>query len=215
MNLYLMLDISRSMECANSGQSKLHYAATLAAAIAHLALKQRDAVGITLLADSVVSHLPPRCKPDQLDDILATITRARARPVSDVSRGLHPAAELARHRGMVVLISDLLDDLPAIMSGIDHFRFRNHEVIIFHVLDPWERDLPVDGNFRFRDMETGDEVTVQAEGIRQEYLQEVGKWRDMLDHECRNRSVDRIELTTDDALDQALLDYLVKRSKAF
>jgi uncharacterized protein (DUF58 family) len=215
MNLYVLLDISNSMQCANAAMTKLQYGATLAAAVTHLALKQRDAVGLILFADSVVAHVPPRCRPDQLAEILRTIATTTVRPVSNASRSLHPAAELARHRGMVVIISDLLDDLAEIMSGIDHFRFRNHEVIIFHVLDPWERSLPVDGNFKFRDMETGDEVIVQVEGIREDYLQAVQRWRQSLDRQCRDRAVDRIELTTVDPLDRALLDYLATRSKAY
>jgi uncharacterized protein (DUF58 family) len=213
MNLYVLLDVSGSMECASTGRSKFLYGSTLAAAFAHLALKQRDAVGLTLFADSVVAHVPPKSKPHHLDEILRTIATTTARPISDASRALHPAAELARHRGMVVIISDLFDDLDAIVNGIEHLRFRRHEVVLFHILDPWERDLPIDGNIRFRDMETGDEITTRTEGIRDEYLTAIGQWRTSLDAECRNRSVDRVELTTDDPLDQALLNYLVRRTR--
>ena len=113
---------------------------------------------------------------------------------------------------MVVIISDLFDDLAAIVDGIEHLRFRNHEVVLFHVLDRWERDLPIDGNFRFQDMETGQEIVTRAEGTRDEYLKAVGEWRRQLDAECRHRSVDRIELTTEDPLDAALVDYLARRT---
>jgi uncharacterized protein (DUF58 family) len=215
LNLYILLDVSNSMECANNGRSKLHYGAALAAALAHLALKQQDAVGITLFADSVVTHLAPKAKPHQLDEILRLIAVTKARPVSDTGRALHQAAELARHRGMVVVISDLFDDLTRIMDGFDHLRYMNHEVLLFHVFDPWERDLPLEGNIRFRDMETGEELTTQADGIRESYLEAMGRWRADVERECRNRSIDRIELTTDDKLDQALFDYLVRRSKSF
>lgn len=215
MNVYIMLDISGSMECANTGRSKLHYGAALAAAVAHLALKQHDAVGITLFADRVVSHLRPSAKPHQLQEILAAIETTKSRPTSDVARAFHQAAELARHRGLVVLISDMFEDVPTLMDGIEHMQFQNHEVVLFHILDPWERDLPLEGNVRFRDMETGEEITTQAEGIREQYLKHFGAWRDELAQECLNRGVDRVELTTDDPLDQALLDYLVLRSHSF
>ena len=215
LNLYILLDISNSMECASKGRSKLHYGAALAAALAHLALKQQDAVGITLFADSVVAHLPPKAKAHQLDEILRLISATRARPVSDAGRALHQAAELARHRGMVVVISDLFDDVTRIMDGFDHLRYMNHEVLLFHVFDPYERDLPLEGNIRFRDLETGEELTTHAEGIRESYLEAFGHWRTEVERECRNRSVDRIELTTDDLLDQALLDYFVRRAKSF
>lgn len=215
MNVYLMLDVSGSMECASTGRSKLHYGSALAAALAHLALKQHDAVGLTLFADSVVSHLPPRAKSHQLDDVLCAIAANKARPVSDASRALHQAAELATRRGMVVIISDLFDEIDEIVSGLEHLRFRNHEVLILHVLDPWERDLPLNGNIRFHDLESGEQLVTQADGIQRAYRAAVAEWRDALDAECRNRAVDRIEMTTDDPLDQVLLDYLVKRSKSY
>ena len=215
MNLYLMLDISASMECANTGRSKLHYGSALAAALAHLAIKQHDAAGITLFADKVVSHLPPRAKAHQLNEILSTIAAVRARPVSDAYRALHQAAELAPKRGLVVIISDLFDDTESIMSGLEHLRFKNHEVLIFQILDPWERDLPLEGNIRFHDLESNEELTTQADGVRESYQNAISEWREELEAECRNRAVDRIELTTDDPLDQCLLDYLVKRSKSY
>jgi len=215
MNLYLLLDVSGSMECANTGRSKLEYAAALAAALAHLALKQRDAVGLTLFADSVVTHVAPRSRPQQLDDILLAIVSNRARPVSDVPRALHQAAELATRRGMVVILSDLFDDVSSIAGGLEHLRFKNHEVLIFHILDRWERDLPLEGNIRFHDMETGEQLVTQAEDIQEAYRKAVTQWRNDLDAECRGRAIDRLEITTDEPLDRALLDYLVRRSKSY
>jgi uncharacterized protein (DUF58 family) len=213
MNVYILLDVSRSMDCANTGLSKLDYGASLAAALAHLALKQRDAVGLMLFADRVLAHVTPRAKPQQLEEILRAIARTEERPMSETGRSLHQAAELAQHRGLVVLISDLFDDAAAVVQGLDHFRFKRHEVVLFQLFDPWERRLPLDGNVRFRDLETGREFTAEVEGIREGYLRKINQWCAELDRECLNRGIDRIELTTDQPLDQALLDYLVLRRK--
>jgi uncharacterized protein (DUF58 family) len=215
LNLYLLVDASASMACANTGRSKLHYAASLAAALAHLALKQRDAVGLTLFADRVIGHLPPRSKPAQFDEVLAAIARVETRPAADNDRALHEAAELAGRRGMVAVFSDLFGDLDAVVSALDHLRYSNHEVILFHILDPYERDLSVDGNIRFRDLESGETLTTQAEGVREAYKKAVDEWRQALELECRKRAIDRIELTTDDPPDRALLDYLVKRAATY
>jgi uncharacterized protein (DUF58 family) len=215
LNLYLLVDASASMNCANTGRSKLHYAASLAGALAHLALRQGDAVGLTLFADTVTTYLPPRAKGNQLDEVLAAIASTKLRPATDNDRALHEAAELATRRGMVVVLSDLFGDLPAIVGGLDHLRYFNHEVILFQILDPWERDLSVDGNIRFRDLESGETLTTQAEGIRQAYQQAVDAWRQELEVECRKRAIDRIELTTDDPPDQALLNYLVRRARTY
>jgi len=214
LNLYLLVDCSASMGCANSGRSKLHYAASLAAALAHLALKQHDAVGVTLYADEVLSHLPPRARPNQLEAVLASIAGVKLRQAVGTDRALHQAAELASRRGLIVILSDLFGDLPALVGGLDHLRYGNHEVLIFQVLDPYERDLSVDGKIRFRDLESGETLTTSAEGVREAYLKAIDDWRQALESECRKRAIDRLELTTLDPPDQAILNYLGKRAKS-
>jgi uncharacterized protein (DUF58 family) len=215
LNLYLLVDASASMGCANAGRSKLHYAASLAAALAHLAIKQRDAVGLTLFADSIVAHLSPRSRANQLDEILATLGGVQLSPASDTEKALHQAAGLTQRRGLVVVISDLFGDLARIVGGLDHLRYLNHEVILFHLMDPVERDLALEGNIRFRDMESGETLTTQSEGIRDAYKKAVDDWRESVELECRKRAIDRVELVTTDPLDRALLDYLVKRARTF
>jgi uncharacterized protein (DUF58 family) len=213
LNLYILLDVSGSMGCASLGRSKLHYAATLAAALAHLAIRQHDAAGVTLFASQVVASLPPRAKTHQLQEILGLIAKVTPQAQTDASRAIHQAAELCRKRGLVVVISDCFDEIPQIMDGIDHLLFLNHEVVLFQVLDPWERDLPLEGNVRFRDLETGEMLTTLSEGIRDGYRKAVRQWLTELDRECLSRGIDRIELTTNDPLDKALLDYFVRRGR--
>ena len=211
LNLYVLLDVSGSMACASLGRSKLDYAATLAAALAHLAIRQHDAAGVTLFADSVVASLPPRASAHQQQEILGLIDSAVPRSQTDAGRAIHQAAELCRKRGVVAVISDCFDDLPRIMDGLDHLLFLRHEVVLFQVLDPWERDLPLEGNVRFRDLETGETLTTLSEGVRDGYRAAVREWLADLDRECVSRGIDRIELTTNDPLDRALRDYFVKR----
>jgi uncharacterized protein (DUF58 family) len=203
------------MGCSNAGRSKLHYAASLAGALAHLAIKQRDAVGLTLFADTVIAHLPPRSKANQLEEVLATIATATPRASESTEKALNQSAALCRRRGLVVVISDVFGDLEETIGGLDHLRFLNHEVILFHLMDPVERDLSLDGNIRFRDLESGETLTTQAEGIRDAYKKAVDAWRQALELECRKRAIDRIELVTTDPPDRAILDYLVKRAKTF
>jgi uncharacterized protein (DUF58 family) len=201
------------MACASLGRSKLHYAATLAAALAHLAIRQHDAAGITLFAQQVLGNLPPRSKTHQLQEILAVIDGAVPQEPTDAGRALHQAAALCRKRGLVAVISDCFDEVLRIMDGLDHLQFLQHEVVLFQVLDPWERDLPLEGNVRFRDLETGETLTTLSEGVRDGYRQAVRQWLAELDRACVSRGIDRIELTTDDPLDKALLDYCIRRSR--
>ena len=157
LNLYLMLDVSSPMECANTGVSKRLYSAALAAALAVLALKQQDAVGITMYANRVTAHLAPRAKSRQLDEILKLIESSKACPVTDTYTGLSQSAELASHRGLVVIISDFFGDPLQLMKKLEQFRYRNHEVLLFHIWDRYERDLPIEGHVSFRDLETGEQ----------------------------------------------------------
>ncbi len=213
LNLYILLDVSGSMACSSLGRSKLHYAATLAAALSHLAIRQHDAAGVTLFAEQVVANLPPRAKMHQLQEILGLVAKAVPQAQTDAGRAIHQAAEMCRQRGLVVVISDCFDEIPRLMDGFDYLLFLNHEVVLFQVLDPWERDLPLEGNVRFRDLETGETLTTLSEGIRDGYRKAVGQWLTELDRACISRGIDRIELTTNDPLDQALVDYFVRRSR--
>jgi uncharacterized protein (DUF58 family) len=213
VNLYVLLDVSGSMACASLGRSKLHYAATLAAALAHLAIRQHDAAGVTLFADSVLASLAPQAKAHQLREVFGLVAAAKPRARTDAGTALHQAAELCRKRGMVAVISDCFDDVPRVMDALDHLTFLRHEVVLFQVLDPWERDLPLEGNVRFRDLETGETLTTFSEGVRDGYRAAVRDWLAELDRACRSRGIDRVELTTADPLDRALVEYLVRRSR--
>jgi uncharacterized protein (DUF58 family) len=213
LNLYILLDVSGSMACASLGRSKLSYSATLAAALAHMAIRQHDAAGVTLFAETVLASLPPRASVNHQQEILGLISSAVPQSRTDSGRAIHQAAELCRKRGMVVVISDCFDDIPKIMQGLDHLLFLKHEVLLFQVLDPWERDLPIEGNVRFRDLETGETITTLSESVRDSYQKAVREWLTELDRECASRGIDRIELTTNDPLDKALLEYFVRRSK--
>src|SRR6476660_3208759 len=177
MNLYLLLDVSGSMECKNTGISKREYGAALAAALSHLALKQHDAVGLILLADEVIAHLPPSARPHQLQEILRVISTTKPRKTTSTARAFQQAAELCKHRGIAVVLSDLFDDLDSLMKSVDRLRFAQHEVILFHLCDPGERDLPLEGHYRFQNLETGETVMTQAESMRDADRNAVSAWQ--------------------------------------
>jgi uncharacterized protein (DUF58 family) len=212
LDCHLVLDISGSMDAKNADSSKRRYSSIVAAAIAHLALKQRDAVGITLFADKVLAHLKPRAKSTQLDDILRTIVSTPARPAASTLDALHEVAALMPRRGLVVLISDLFFPSEEVFSALDHFRFRGHDLLVLQVLDPIERSMPLDGMVRFHDLETGEELLTRADEIRPAYETAVNEWLGELEAGCLGRELDRAVLTTDEPPDRALVEYLGRRS---
>jgi uncharacterized protein (DUF58 family) len=215
LDLHLLVDWSGSMTTHSGRIAKQRYAACLAAALAHLALTQRDAVGVTLFAGSVLDHLRPRAKANQLDEILDVLTRTPLRPRAESAAVLHEIAELMPRRGMVALLSDLFYEPEEIFAGLDHCRFLGHDVLVFHILDPLERRLPLEGAIRFHDLETGEELVAQADDVRPAYEAEIARWFDELDQGCRSREVERVVLTTDEPLDRGLYDYLARRAQHY
>ena len=124
-------------------------------------------------------------------------------------------AELMPRRGLVVIISDLFFPIEDVFSGLDHLLFHGHDLIVFQVLDPLEHGLSVGRQVRFQDLETGEERTTQTDEIRPLYMKALLDWQRELDDGLRGRSVDRVLVTTDQPLEQALFDYLTRRSQLF
>jgi len=213
LNLYLFVDASRSMQCKVDGLlTKYEYAATLAAALASLAMKQHDAIALGLMDDGVTSYLEPSTKPNRWDECVQLLSRTPRSNTTALAKSLEQAAALARHRGIVVFLSDLVDDVEGIEKGLLQLRHRGHEVIIIQILDPCERYLVHEGRVRVLDMEGPGEVTTDAESVRQGYLDRVEAWCRHLETICLHQGVDLIELTTDQPPSEALVEYLVRRT---
>ena len=140
---YLLLDTSESMGYASEGNvSKLQYAQYVAAALGYMVLRQQDSVGIALFDDAVRRMVRPSGQASHLKELLKVMDVTPAREKSDLGVVFHDLAERFKKRGVVVVLSDLLDEVPRILTGLKHLRHRRHEVIVFHILDPAEVDFP-------------------------------------------------------------------------
>lgn len=215
VDLHLVLDISGSMTIGDQGASKLRYATLLCASLAHLSAQQHDAVGLTLVAERVLEHYHARGNVDHRLSLLSALSRQRAYPAAVSPRVLHEAAELMPRRGLVVIISDLYYDPQELLSALDHFRHFGHDVLVFQILAPLERRMPIDGAIKLVDAETGEHLETLAHEIRGSFTKAVDKWLDEIHTGCLARDVDHICLTTDEPLDKALLDYLIKRAQLY
>jgi uncharacterized protein (DUF58 family) len=215
LDCHLVVDASASMATRSTGVSKRRYATMLAAALAHLGLTQHDAVGVTVFADRVLAHAKPRARVKQLEEIVGTMARAPRGTPSASATVLHEVAELMPRRGLVVLVSDLFFEPDEVFSGLDHFRFHGHDLLVFHVLDPIEHRLPLSGHIRFYDLETREELVTHVDEIRSGYTAAIAAWETALDEGCRAREIDRVRVTTDQPLERALYDYLTKRSQLY
>src|SRR5512137_407775 len=133
---YLLLDCSRSMAYHSGAPiSKLDYAGMLSGALSYMMLRQRDAVGLVTFDQKIRRYIPPRSKSGHLHVLLSEIANQEPSQQTDIANALHEMAERIKRRGLVVIMSDLLDEPVKIISGLKHFRYNKHEVIVFHILD--------------------------------------------------------------------------------
>lgn len=209
----VLLDASGSMTYGSTGVTKYEYGAFLSASLAYLIHRQRDAVGFMAFADRVVTHHPPSARADQLRRLLLELERVRPGRGSDLARPLDRLANALSRRGMVVLISDLLDDPERVMRGLNHLRFRGTDVLVFHIIDPAELAFPFEGVSRFQDLETGDELTVIPAEIRAHYLDEMRGLAARYQQELQRVGIDYCAVDTSKPLDLALRSYLDARSR--
>jgi uncharacterized protein (DUF58 family) len=210
---YVLLDASASMGYGTTGISKLEYGRYLAAALIYLMLKQQDSAGLLVFDKTVREFVPPRSNPRQLHLLLSELDRAEPAAETGIGDVLHDLARRMRRRGLVMLISDLLESPDAVISGLKHFRHLKHEVIVFHVLDPKEAEFRFDGDATFRDMETGETMTTEPLSIRGDYVGAVEEWMARLRRECAESRIDYVPIQTSTPYDRALFSYLEKRKR--
>jgi uncharacterized protein (DUF58 family) len=184
--LYLLLDTSESMGYASSQNvSKMQYAQFVAAALAYMVLQQQDSVGLATFDDGVRRYLKPAGQPSHLRELLHILDVTPARSKSDLGVVFNDLAERFKKRGIVVILSDLFDDVPKILAGLKHFRHRRHEVVVFHVLDPAELDFPFRDTTLFKGLEGMPEVLTEPYALRRAYQAEIGAYLEEMKKGCR------------------------------
>jgi uncharacterized protein (DUF58 family) len=213
LKAYLIVDASSSMNFASGPISKFQYATYLAAALSYLMMEQRDAVGLAVFDDKLQTYLPPRSIRSYLNVILSTLDTPVSHRKTQVGKALHQVAERIHRRGLVIVLSDLMDEPSEILSGLKHFRHDEHEVLVFQILDPMELNFSYSRDTIIEDLETGQEITTQPWHIRADYQQLVRDFTETLKRECRKDMVDYNLLDTTTSYDQALFEYLNKRRR--
>lgn len=214
LKAYLIVDASRSMDYASNGRvRKLEYASYLAAALAYLMIKQRDAVGLAIYDEKIREYLPPRSTNSYLKLIFKELATMRGSSWTGTAPSLHEIAERIKRRGLVIILSDFFDNPGQVISAWKHFRHRKNEVIIIQVLDPLEKSFAFGGDSVFKDMETSEELMTQPWHIQRSYQQEMKRFLDRYKKECRENSIDYLLVDTTTPFDVALLEYLTKRQK--
>jgi uncharacterized protein (DUF58 family) len=209
----ILLDCSKSMAFQSGRLSKLQWGSYLAAALTHLLLRQNDAVGLVLFDRTVRTYLPPKARPTQFRRVLDLLEPEPAANDTDVGAVLHDVAERVRRRGLVIVISDLIDDVEKVSGGLQHFRHNGHEVLVFHVMDDAELTFPYDRLARFKDMEGAGRVVANAKSLRNRYITRIHQFLEGVKAACFERDISYLLSNTNEGYDQFLAAYLAKRGR--
>jgi uncharacterized protein (DUF58 family) len=209
-NFSVLLDVSKSM-AFGTRITKLDYAKTLAACLTYLVSKQRDRVGLVTFDEEVIDHVPPSAK--HVDVVLHTLDRVQAKRPGRFGVPIRKLAEHFGRRGIVVVISDFYEEPDEILDAVSLIRFRGNDVILFHVLDPAEIDFSFDDASSFEDLESGEQLPVVPDALREQYRAMIREHIAALTTKSAAQRVDYNLLNTASPLDYALFNYMAIRDR--
>jgi uncharacterized protein (DUF58 family) len=210
---YMLLDTSESMRYKSEAASlsKLEYAQCSAGALAYMILQQQDSVGLATFDKELRALVRGSSNPSHLKQLLHVMEESVPERKTSIGPIFHDLAERLKKRGIVLVFSDLFDDVKSVMAGLKHFRHRRHEVVLFHVLDPAELDFPFQQVTLFKGLEQFPDILAEPRALRKAYLQEFNGFLHEVKQGCRALRIDYVEMRTDQPLDVALSSYLASR----
>jgi len=210
----LLLDASSSMHFGSHAVSKLEYAKFMAASLAYLCVRQRDSAGLAVFDNHLRSYIEPKTTMGVVRTIAEELEKVEGLPRTNVAAILHEFANRIPRRGFVMLFSDLFDHVAEFVQGIEHLRFKGHNVAVFHVLDPHELQFPYDGSCKFIGLEEDGEIVTQPKRIRAAYLEELRKFLQEIRRACERAHVDYTLVDTSRPVDAVLSGYLIGRIRS-
>jgi uncharacterized protein (DUF58 family) len=213
LKCYILLDTSGSMGYKSNGVSKLDYAATLAASLTYLMLNQSDAVGLVTFDNKMQDYVPPRTKPSHLNAVIDVLKVVKAEGKSDLGNVLNSIADKVKVRSLLIVISDFFDDPMKTVKALTHLRSHKNEIILFHLLDPYELEFPFENPTLFVSMEDERSILAEPKAISEQYISGINRFIELLRQKCLENQIDHWLINTTSSLDHAILKYLTLREK--
>jgi uncharacterized protein (DUF58 family) len=213
-DLVALVDVSDSMDWTSDDErpTKLEYGRFLAASLLYLSRRQRDRVGCVTFDHDPIERVPAAAR--NLELSIMALERSVPRGPGDLKNALFEVSAGMKKRGIALLISDLYDDVEDVVTGIRYLTSRKQDVMVFHLLDPGERNLPAGDAVSFEDAETGEQVPVIPSKLREGYAQVIGEHVDTLKRTMVKERVDFVPVDTSTPLDHALFAYLSLRARS-
>lgn len=213
LRCYLLVDASASMSFGTAAMNKFEYASVVASAIAYIALRQRDSVGLVIFNERTLKYIPPRVNPFHFKTLVEALEGVRPYGHTNLGNVIAELGERLKRRGLVILLSDLIEDDGSFKRALSFLRHRKHEIITFHVLDPAEIELPFDEPSIFKDMESQRVLPTDPVALRASYKRELEMFLARCREVCSQVYADYKLIRTDEPLDKSLTEYLSWRSR--
>jgi uncharacterized protein (DUF58 family) len=211
LRCHLLVDNSRSMAYGSAGFPKAQYAATLAATLAYFLHQQGDAIGLMTFDSHVREFLPARHRLGHLRQIMLALEKPASGSATDIAAPLRRCAEIIRKRGLILVLSDFLAPLDELEKALTVLVSCGHDVVLFQVLDPAELSFGFDQAALFQDLESGREIYIDPEEVRSGYIQRLAAHGEALKNACWKRGIGCHSLSSAQALELALFDFLSGR----
>jgi uncharacterized protein (DUF58 family) len=204
----LVLDTSASMGFGN----KIDYARHLAACIAYLLSTQQDLAGLVAVDESIKFEMPAGSSPAHLDRLFRAMEAIEAGSGTDLPNQLHGLSERLPRRSLVIMLSDLWVEPGDLVKALQHLRYRKHQGMMIHLLDPAELNLPYDRMLTFQDLETREKIQVDPSELREVYKKEVEQYLAQIRRACTDSDVEYHTILTSEPYEKALVRLLSRRS---
>ncbi len=210
----LILDTSGSMKFGSGDVTKIEYARRLAGSLAYLAVQQGDAVGLTGVAETIVRTVPPRRTPSHLTGLFDMLEQSQPQGDTQLVSRLHELAETIRQRALIVILSDLFVEPAALQEAFEHLRFRKHDVVAFHLLDPLETGFTFQRPMRFLDMEGGASIFAEPNEIYDRYQKALSGYLAEMTRIVKAAAIDYHRVSIDEDYEKVLLRFLSARTRS-
>ena len=215
LRLTLLVDGSASMAYGRQGETKFECAATLAACLAYLVLRQQDDVGCVTFDEKILHRVAPRNHPGHIQSILGALEQTSPREKTSLWPVVLEASSVFPRRGIWVLLSDLFVDLDDLENSLHFLRSKTHDVVVFQVLHEDELDFPFSSPTVFEDLEVPLRVRCQPVAFRQGYLAALNRFLDGVRATCARFEADYFLVRRSEPLELPLLKLLARRSRQF
>lgn len=194
-------------------ETKLDYAARLAATLSYTLLNQQDSVGLITFNDKIKRYIPPRSNMAHLHIILDELMTVKEDGKTNLSHVMDELSEKIKGRGLVIIISDLLDEDDEVLRRMKLFKSRKHDVIVFHLFHADEVNLPFDRLTLFKELEGSEMELADPKLIRDEYMLQVENYVNNFKARSRENEIDYYFIDTDDPLDKVVTRFLFRRKR--